>query len=159
AIGVSWDEWYGRLETYKRQEGHCNVPALHKTSEGYRLGQWVNVQRFRQYGLSDERKARLNALGFDWDRHDTAWIEGLEHLRSFVNERKHCRVPPDYKSPDGYKLGRWIIKKRSRKDSLTPKQIAIFDALGFDWEPMTTQWEEGFKHLQAYAEQYKNCRV
>src|SRR5262249_151585 len=128
-------------------------------SEGYRLGQWVTIQRSSQGRLSDERKARLDALGFDWAPHDTAWNEGLEHFRSFVNEHNHCRVPAEYESSDGYKLARWMIKQRSRKHTLTAKQEASLDALGFEWDPITTQWEEGFKHLQAYAEQYKNCRV
>jgi predicted helicase len=26
-IGVTWDEWYGRLAVYKEREGHCRVPA------------------------------------------------------------------------------------------------------------------------------------
>jgi lysozyme family protein len=123
------------------------------------LGQWVSVQRLSQDKLSNDRKAQLNALGFDWAPHDTAWEEGLEHFRAFVNEHKHCLVPADYKSPDGYKLGRWVTRRRFRKDTLSPEQIEILDALGFDWNPITTQWEEGFEHLQTYVREYKTSLV
>jgi hypothetical protein len=158
-IGISWDEWYGRLTLYKDREGHCSVPAQYKTPDGRRLGSWVSAQRLSQDELSDERKARLNALGFDWDPLDTAWKEGLEHLRAFVNEHKHCRVPAQYKSPGGFKLGGWASRRRLRKDVLSPEQIEILDALGFDWDPITTQWEEGFEHLQAYVRECKDCCV
>ena len=143
-IGVSWDQWYGRLKAYKDRMGDCRVPAQYTALEGYHLGQWVSVQRLSR-ALSDERKARLNALGFDWSPHGTAWEEGLERFRAFVDEYKHCDVPPQYKSPDGYKLGRWVIRRRFRKDTLTREQIGMLDALGFDWVPITTQWEEGFR--------------
>jgi superfamily II DNA or RNA helicase len=157
-IGVSWDEWYGRLTLYKNREGHCSVPAQYKTSDGHRLGSWVSIQRLSQK-LSDERKARLDALGFDWAPHDTAWGVGLAHFRAFVNEHRHCHVPPQYKSPDGYKLGRWVIRRRFKKDTLGADQIGILDSLGFDWDPITTQWEEGFERLQAYLKEFKDCRV
>jgi predicted helicase len=157
-IGVSWDEWYGRLTLYKNREGHCSVPAQYKTSDGHRLGSWVSIQRLSQK-LSDERKARLDALGFDWAPHDTAWGVGLAHFRAFVNEHRHCHVPPQYKSPDGYKLGRWVIRRRFKKDTLGADQIGILDSLGFDWDPITTQWEEGFERLQAYLKEFKHCRV
>jgi superfamily II DNA or RNA helicase len=158
-IGVSWDVWYGRLKVYKEREGHCRVPAKYKTPDGYPLGNWVVFQRVPRNKLSSERKARLDALGFDWAPHDTAWEDGLERFRAFVTEHQHCRVPPEYKSPDGYKLGQWVIRQRSKKDALSAERVAILDALGFDWVPITTQWEEGFEHLQAYVKEYKDCRV
>ena len=97
-IGVSWDEWYGRFKSYKDRIGDCHVPAQYETPDGDRLGQWVSVQRLSK-DISDERKARLDALGFDWDRHGTAWENGLEYLRAFVKVHEHCRVPQQYKSP------------------------------------------------------------
>src|SRR5262249_28053854 len=123
----------------------------------YRLGNWVSVQRLSQDKLSYERKTRLDSLGFDWDPHDTAFQDGLERFRVFVNEYKHGRVPPQYKSPDGFKLGRWVVNRRFRKN--TPEQIKMLDALNFDWDPSTAQWEEGFEHLKVYAEEYMHCRV
>jgi predicted helicase len=44
AIGVPWDEWYGRLQAYKRSKGHCRVPARHREN-GFPLGAWVDHQR------------------------------------------------------------------------------------------------------------------
>ena len=56
----------GRLqpsENYRDREGHCQVPYGHIEKQ-FRLGQWVSVQRNREGKISDERKRRLNELGF-----------------------------------------------------------------------------------------------
>jgi superfamily II DNA or RNA helicase len=158
-IGSSWDEMYGRLKAYKDREGHCSVPARYKTPDGYNLGNWVSVQRLSQDKLTSERKIRLDKLSFDWNPFDTAWVDGFEHLRAFVTEHAHCRVPRQYKSPDGYRLGQWVGGQRDNRDTRSPERKAQLDALGFDWDPITTQWEEGFEHLQAYVKEYKDCRV
>src|SRR5262249_55247824 len=154
-----WEEGFEHLQAYVKEYKHCRVPAQYKTPDGYPLGNWVVFQRVPRNKLSSERKARLDVLGFDWAPHDTAWEDGLEHFRAFVTEHQHCRVPSEYKSPDGYKLGRWVIGRRNKKDTLSAERVAILDALGFDWVPITTQWEEGFEHLQAYVKEYKDCRV
>jgi hypothetical protein len=158
-VGVSWDEWYGRLTLYKDGEGHCSVPQRYRASDGYALGRWVSLQRFSQDKLSHERKARLDALGFDWNPYGKEWENGVEHLRAYADEFKHCFVPAQYKAPDGFKLGQWVANWRFRKDILSTEQIEILDALGFDWNPLGTAWEEGFEHLQAFVKEYKHCLV
>jgi superfamily II DNA or RNA helicase len=157
---TDWDEGFEHLQAYVREHKHCRVPARYKTSDGFRLGQWVSVRRLSQDKLSSERKKRLDSLGFEWDPFTADWEDGFEHLQAFIKEHKHCRVPAEYKSSDGYRLGRWItLKLRYRKSILSPKQIERLDELGFDWDPITTQWEEGLKHLEAYVKEYGSCRV
>ena len=58
---ASWEFWFGILTTYVEREGNARVPHAH-LEIGYRLGYWVNSQRTRKNGLSDEREARLEAL-------------------------------------------------------------------------------------------------
>jgi predicted helicase len=79
-IGSSWDEWFGRLLHFKAREGHCRVPALH-TEANFKLGQWVNVQRFRKSKMLAERKQRLDAIGFVWYALESAWEEGFAALK------------------------------------------------------------------------------
>jgi hypothetical protein len=53
---------------FKENQGHCGVPD--RWSENPELGRWVANQRqtFRKGKLSEERVARLEALGFEWGR-------------------------------------------------------------------------------------------
>jgi hypothetical protein len=53
------------LTLYKTREGHCRVPRNHK-ERGLQLGHWVNSQRANK-SLPEERRRRLDALGFVWD--------------------------------------------------------------------------------------------
>jgi hypothetical protein len=71
ALGFEWDTldavWEQRfieLTRYKKRFGHCNVPK--DWAENPKLGAWVDNQRTRKGKLASLRKARLDALGFDW---------------------------------------------------------------------------------------------
>jgi superfamily II DNA or RNA helicase/predicted O-methyltransferase YrrM len=59
----AWDFWYGLLERYVDRDGSAAVPHGYVV-DGFRLGQWVNVQRiaYREDLLSDERIAMLEEL-------------------------------------------------------------------------------------------------
>jgi superfamily II DNA or RNA helicase len=159
----SWMFWYGLLEEFVKKHRHCNVPFIYKSSDGYRLGGWINQQRLlsKNDKLSAERIARLDALEFIWDVLEAQWEEGFDRLKAYVSENKHCRVPQSYQCSDGYTLGRWVQQQRNfrKKDKLSAERIARLDALGFIWDPFEAQWEEGFEHLKAYVSEYKNCKV
>jgi predicted helicase len=124
-IGVIWDEWYGRLRAFKEREGHCNVPSSHEEN-GYRLGRWVGTQRQLRRGLSkirrplsDDRRRRLDELGFVWDTEEAAWDEGFSHLKSYREREGYCRVPR-YHMEGHFRLGQWasVQRERSRADDL-----------------------------------------
>ncbi len=65
---ANWEALFQALVAFKENQGHCRVPR--KWSENPELGAWVGTQRqaFRKGELSEERVARLEALGFEWDR-------------------------------------------------------------------------------------------
>ena len=70
-----WEERWNELLQFKRVHGHCNVPS--KYEENPSLAIWVKRQRrhFKFYcekkggtGMTPERIAKLQKLGFSWDR-------------------------------------------------------------------------------------------
>jgi hypothetical protein len=70
---VQWEVQLARLAVYKAAQGDCNVPV--GWAEDPRLGAWVNKQRHYKRkldrgepseGMTAERAARLEALGFAW---------------------------------------------------------------------------------------------
>ena len=152
-----WETGFSYLKAYKEREGHCRVPAKHKEN-GFRLGQWASVQRLNP-SLSQGRRQQLSDLGFIWDPHGAGWQEGFQYLEGFVRAHKHCRVPTEYKSEDGYKLGGWVVRQRSNQDTLSTQQKAQLDALGFDWDPQRVLWETGYHHLKIYKDREGHCRV
>jgi len=156
-IGMSWDEWYGRLKDYKQRHGHCRVPDKHR-EQGYRLGQWVGVQRTTKDTLSPERRQRLDALGFVWDVLTTQWEEGFRSLEIFRQREGHCRVPTSHRE-QGYRLGSWVGVQRQNKDTMLPERRQRLDALGFVWDVLTAKWEEGCHFLEIFRQREGHCRV
>ena len=65
-LQAGWEEGFSSLTKYIEQEGHTKVPTLYKTKDGFKLGQWVHVQRSNRGKLTLEREIRLESLGFIW---------------------------------------------------------------------------------------------
>lgn len=63
-----WEARFSELREFHGRNGHCNVPA--KYPPNLVLGVWVSSQRAKAASLSSDRKARLDALGFEWSRKD-----------------------------------------------------------------------------------------
>jgi predicted helicase len=64
---TTWTEGLRYLRMYKEREGHCSVPRPHKEN-GFRLGQWVGVQRGKKDTMSALRRQQLDELGLELSR-------------------------------------------------------------------------------------------
>jgi len=157
ALTEKWNESMCLLEKFVEREGHCRVPRRYK-EEGFALGNWVLRQRNNKDILTSDRLIRLNAAGFVWDILAEQWEEGFSRLRQFKQREGHCRVPDKHKEGD-FALGTWVATQRSSKHKPSTENIARLDALGFIWDILAEQWEEGFNKLQMYKERVGHCRV
>ena len=174
ALGFDWDpfetdfqEGLTALRQYIEREGHARVPRGHKEpvdGRPFSLGNWVNARRSKKNNLSDERIAELDALDFDWDPFETAYQENLTALRQYIERDKHSRVPQRHKERvDGrlFGIGKWVSHRRTEKknDELSDERIAELDALGFDWDPLETDFQEGLTALRQFVEREGHARM
>ena len=157
ALDAFWDEGFTHLQQYVAEHGHAKVPATHKF-DGFRLGQWVGVQRKNKDQLSPERLAKLESRGFVWDVLGAAWDQGFAHLQQYVAEHGHTRVPATHKV-DGFRLGQWVSTQRKNTDQLSAERVARLESLGFIWDPSGAAWDEGFAYLEQYVAEHGHARV
>ncbi len=164
-LAEQWEEGFANLQAFVAQKGHSRVPGGFKADDGYRLGQWLSVQRkaYSRRTMKSGRAERLEAFaGWIWDTLAEQWEEGFANLQAFVAQKGHPRVPQSHKTADSYTLGEWVVTQRKAYSSRTlkPGRAERLEALpGWIWDPFAERWEKGFAHLQAFVEQKGHSRV
>ncbi|MEZ0096200.1 Helicase associated domain protein [Streptacidiphilus sp. EB129] len=129
------------------------------TIHGHDIGRWLRRQQQRVVwnGLTDGQRERLQALGVDPEAspagkeqpaakkaaggRSTAFTRGLAALAQYQERTASVVVPRGHTeevvggAEDGaiVKLGIWISNTKSRRDKLTPEQLAALAELGLDW--------------------------
>ena len=152
---TGWEAMLSKLVAFKAEHDHCRVPHRHPADP--KLGQWVGTQRQCKKrldagnsspGITAERVAKLEAIGFEWVMPPTrvgpvdeaGWEAMLSKLAAFKAEHEHCRVP--CRHPADPKLGKWVRHQRFNKKRLdagepspciTEARVAKLEAIGFEW--------------------------
>ena len=154
-ISAKWETGFVLLQKWVKQYGHARVTQSYKTPDGYRLGTWLNWQRFAYSSgtLDVQRTARLEALpGWSWDPILDQWEKGFDRLLQYVTKENSALVPRKFKSQDGFRLGAWVTNQRSRKRSLGADRIMrLEEQPGWVWDQIVQQWESGYAHVLAFA--------
>ena len=157
----SWTMNFQRLTAYAEKHGHVVVPKKYVAPDGFRLGSWVQTQRVAKSKgrLSKEQIAKLDEYGFVWDALQFAWDSAFQHVQEYKLQHGHVLVPWKYQTPDGFRLGSWVNKQRTRKSTLSREQIAKLDEYGFVWDAIQFAWDSAFQHLQEYKLQHGHVLV
>jgi len=93
--------------------------------------------------LSKDRIKELEKFpGWSWNMYETLWIEALHHLEKYVSREGHSRVPENYKTEDGFRLGRWVSRCRNnyKSNKLSKDQIKELGKFpGWTWGSSTVK--------------------
>jgi hypothetical protein len=191
---AAWEAQLARLSAYKVAHGDCSVPA--RWAEDPRLGKWVDNQRAGKrkldrgepcQGMTAERAARLDALGFVWELSavaisiqntkaavdDAGWEAQLAKLKVYKRRHGDCSVPQRW--ADDPRVGRWVNAQRRLKrkldrgepsEGMTVERAARLTALGLAWDPphrgekpKDVEWEAQLARLAVYKVEHGDCNV
>jgi hypothetical protein len=162
-----WEERFAELVAFQRRHGHLRVTHRNEISDG--LTEWRDNQRahLRKGKLSAERKARLDALGFEWvPRGRTAygnadlWELRFGQLVAYQTMHGHCQVPRKQGA-----LSEWVNTQRKarRNGWLRQDRQERLEQIGFAWESDKVSyaggWEGRYAELVAFKAQHGHLRV
>ena len=159
----NWEARFQELVDYKRVHGNCNAPRGYKADP--QLGRWVNNQRTNKEIMTEERRKRLNSIGFTWKVQEAQfafhWEVRFQQLVDYKQVYGNCNVPYRYKANPH--LGIWVNTQRKNKDTISGERRKQLDSIGFTWKvretPFSVLWEVRFQELVDYKQVYGNCNV
>jgi hypothetical protein len=143
----AFERAYEKLLSFYHREGHVTVKLAH-VEDGFRLGSWVGSKRGK-YRKGQLPHSQINALemldGWEWDRFEGRFQEGLEKLCAFQEREGHVRVPQAHVE-DGFRLGAWV--HRTRHGTLTPENREALSSLpDWSWHPLQDDFLEALGTL------------
>lgn len=130
-----------QLREYKEKHGHCDV----QSRGNGRLGEWVHrvKQSYKKGLLADDLQRELDEMGLSWNH----WEKMYKELRAYSEEHGHCCPTRMDGEVERYSsLQRWVSTNRAWykiPGKLSAEQIALLNAIGFDWDPVQTRKEGG----------------
>jgi len=154
----AWEKRYKELIQYKKAHGHMDRIKIKKVQ--YQLGLWIETQIARQREMPRDRKAKLNAIGFNWIKDDIyadRWNQMYTKLKAHVASHGHSRVT---QSQD-FKLSVWLQRQKRDKDTLDADKRKRLERLGIKWpyELFKEAWEAKCKELTEFRKRNGHVRV
>lgn len=171
SLAGGWERYYRSAREYYREHGNLRVPAEYRDADGLHLGEWIITQRAVRSGrrggvLTEEQIEKLSAIGMEWDnRLDAAWNNAYAHCEAYAAEYGDLEVPLRYRSPDGYALGAFINRVRSRyangerRGALSLERIACLESLGMRWSAINAKWERNYLRAAEYYREHGDLMV
>ena len=172
-VDSRWERCYAEAAAYYERYGNLEFPKHYVAESGLRLGAWLENQRiaYLKGELSADKAARLEAIGMLWEgRNDRQWQETYAAARRYFRQHGDLNVPYDYVSPEGVRLGEWVVRQRvaykghfasSKKVNRKPlnqERKKMLDAIGMDWREENS-WQKHFEELSVYQKEHGSLAI
>jgi len=81
-----------------------------------------------------------------------SWMFWYGLLLNYVEEHGDASPAIIHKTKEGFRLGAWINKQRSKRTYLSLERISLLEKLHrWTWNKIEDQWNDGFERLQKYV--------
>ena len=167
-VDSRWEHGYAEAVAYYEKHGNLEFPKHYVAKSGFYLGRWLENQRasYLKGELSNDKIQRLEAIGMLWEgRNDRQWWQAYEAARRYFQNHGDLEVPYEYVTPDGLRLGQWVVRQRMaykgtlsgkgkiNRKALSPVRKKLLDAIGMDWREEDS-WQRHYQDLLAYQKEH-----
>ena len=141
SFGYTWKEMYDLAKDYYQKHGDINVHYNDQDEKGKKLYKWLVRQRECYFNnkLGKEKIKLLKKIGMNLENTiPYKWMQTYELAKKYYLKHKNLRIPFNYVTEDGVKLGWWIVtQRRVRKGlkmgMLDNDQVRLLDKIGMVW--------------------------
>ncbi len=157
-----WNILQAMLDQDQRMQGIVSKMRIlqgkgEEESQAWKDAMTEYAERIEFYDLPTKIDGRLfieklstrivEVLGRNWD----FWY-GL--TLKYRNEFSNTNAPQRYVTAEGHRLGTWQQHQRAnyKKEKLSSDRIKQLEEVGFKWEILEEQFEEGFQETLLYKE-------
>ena len=172
SLHIEWEEYYQAAVQYREEHGDLLIPQRYVTEDGKCLGRWLATQRrIHNSGgstLTGEQALRLEELGIVWDDlRQFSWESCFAKAEAYYQMHGNLKVPQDYVTEDGCRLGQWLSNLRTRyrelrdedKTGATLEQIQRLESIGMEWNTHETRWDMYFAAAERYYREHGDLLV
>ena len=172
SLHIEWEEYYRAAVQYREEHGNLLIPQRYVTEDGKCLGRWLATQRrIHNSGgstLTGEQALRLEALGIVWDDlRQFTWESCFAQAEAYYQAHGDLKVPQDYVTEDGCRLGQWLSNLRTRyrelrdedKTGAMLEQIQRLESIGMEWNTHETRWDMYFAAAERYYREHGDLLV
>ena len=166
SVDAKWERFYAEAALYYERHGNLAFVKRYVTDTGIRLGAWLENQRaaYQEGTLTPDRIARLEAIGMEWGgRNERQWQEAYAAAKRYFAQHGDLNIPYDYVTPEGFRLGQWIVRQRMAckghaGKTLSPERKQLLEVIGMNWRE-EDPWQKHFEEVCAYQKEHGHLMI
>lgn len=132
---IIWENNYQQAKRFYETNNHLN-PSCNHTIGQFNLGKWIGRQRklFRDGRLNTDQISRLEAIGMEWIS-PNSWERCYKVAEQYYKAHGNLEMQPDYVTPGGVWLGKWITAQRLAKSqgTMSKAHVQKLNSLSMRW--------------------------
>ena len=170
-----WNNYYELAKKYYEHYGNLLIPSIFKTVNGYEidstgidLGNWLSQQKSRYNRLTDDRKQKLQQIGFVLNVFNARWETMYKLAKTYYQHYGNSEIGYRFKTINGYdedingvSLGQWLGVQRRNFDTLDDEKKQKLSNIEIRLENKKSfiSWEEMFELAKKYYFEHNDLRV
>lgn len=154
-------EQYKKAKQLIQKYGSWKATDL--TEEERRTRRWImrQIRKVEEGKATPDEQQQLTRIGVVFEKGDSPWMKFYVCAKQYHEENGHLRIPSNYRTEDGVRLGAWLSRQRGlyKAHSLSAEQIALLEAIEIQWNLQKEGFDRGLEAVNHYYESHRNLVV